>query len=136
MDNFKFECAICYEELRGGYKLECGHAFHECCIELCRKDTCPLCRRPFKLIADAYILELCFIGKVNKYALFRAFPRLEIKTYRVVNKSETKIDLYFEILEERDKWFDLFSQSGSEGEENEIKSCKKTDIKIDVRKVK
>ena len=127
MDNFKIECAICYEELRYGYKLKCGHSFHQSCIELCRRDNCPLCRRPFNLIIDAHILELCCINKVNKYILFRAFPRLEKETFRVFNKDETVLVLYFQDLEERDKWFDIFNR------ENEIKSCKQTDIKINIR---
>lgn len=43
------DCAICYEKLRPDEKaLQCGHVFHDGCVEKLRQMTCPLCRKPIQ----------------------------------------------------------------------------------------
>lgn len=41
------ECCICTNKIREGYKLECGHIFHNECIKKWIKisNTCPTCRK-------------------------------------------------------------------------------------------
>ena len=42
------DCSICIETLsKGGFKLRCGHSFHNKCITtwLLTRDTCPVCRK-------------------------------------------------------------------------------------------
>lgn len=124
------ECAICNDSLYGGHKLDCGHTFHENCIELCQKDNCPLCRRPFNLIADIYVLEICFYNKLNKMQLFYHYPKLKQETFQVITKSEKELVLYFQFLERRDKRYQKFCK------EEEIQNLQKFDKKIDVRKCK
>ena len=123
------ECSICYETLYGGYTLECGHRFHEECIECCKRDVCPLCRRPFRLITEIYQLELECKNKIDQKILFRAFPVLESQTFLVINKTKNIINLSFQFLERRDEWFHFFN-----GKEEVIKLSKK-DINVDIRRI-
>jgi hypothetical protein len=125
------ECCICYETLYSGHKLECGHLFHENCIEQCKKDVCPLCRQPFKLITNIYILELTTAIQINKNILIHSFPTLEKETFNIIIKPEYIIVLYFQFSERRDKWFNYFTPF-----KKEIIKLDKSDIKIDIRKLK
>lgn len=123
------ECSICYESIYGGYTLECKHQFHEECLEKCRTDICPLCRRPFTLLADVYELVLkCSIETINKAILLREFPVLRTETFNIFNITPKKIILQFQSKENRDKWFIFFNGY------HEVITCTKYDIQIDVRK--
>ncbi len=122
------DCCICFESLYGGHKLDCGHIFHESCIEQVKTDNCPLCRRPFKLETHIYILELTFLTKINKTTLFHFFPRLQKEIFNVINEAENIIVLYFQILERRDNWFQFFTEF-----QKEVTKCSKKDITIDIR---
>jgi hypothetical protein len=127
------ECSICCELLYNSYKLECNHQFHENCLENCKKDVCPLCRKPFNLITDVYILELTISISINKYILFKSFPPLQRETFKVdinsVNSANSIIILCFQCLEIRDKWFTFFNC------QKEITKCTKKDIKVNIRKI-
>ena len=123
------ECSICCEPLYEGYTLDCKHSFHEECLENCRTDVCPLCRKPFTLLADVYILTLKCGEPINKPILFREFPVLQPDTFNIFNteNSRNEVILQFYTSDKRDKWFTHFNQY------NEILSCTKHDIQINVR---
>jgi len=55
------ECAICLTSLLNPYTLPCNHSFHEDCIERVHNELCPLCRTPYKLSVDIYVMSLAFV---------------------------------------------------------------------------
>lgn len=50
IENFKDECAICWDSMDTARKLPCGHLFHNSCLRswLEQDTSCPTCRTSFK----------------------------------------------------------------------------------------
>jgi hypothetical protein len=122
------ECCICLSPLYYGYKLECNHMFHEICLEKCQQDLCPLCRQPFKLISNVYILYLESIIPFKTGFLFEQFPTLlkDCFAFKTINFMRMKI--CFQDITTRDKWFDKLNHNCEE-----IISCQKETLAINIR---
>ena len=128
------ECAICLDRLRVPYTLPCNHSFHESCIEQCINEVCPLCRSPFHLSVDIYVLVLSFHRPINK-ANFRVYPDLLLDAVKCFNVKSKVIVFYFREKELRDLWWSRLVLQNELGADLDTQGCDTDQILVHIKKL-
>lgn len=67
-DSEKDMCSICYNKIEKNSEkmLDCGHKYHECCIDTWLKEskTCPICREPCLSEFESFIVDTLANGSI------------------------------------------------------------------------
>lgn len=62
-------CSICFNQIDKEQKLDCGHVFHESCIEkwINTNPSCPICRCHIRFSVDKFVKLINEINKLTGY---------------------------------------------------------------------
>lgn len=71
-------CSICFNKIDNEYKLDCGHVFHESCIEkwINTNPSCPICRYNLTFSVDKFVKLINKINELTGYKINYAYNKL------------------------------------------------------------
>ena len=73
-------CSICFSKIDKEHKLDCGHVFHESCIEkwINTNPSCPICRYQIKFSVDKFVKLINEINQLTGYKVYYPYNKLTI----------------------------------------------------------
>lgn len=79
-------CAICLCKIDNEHKLDCGHTFHEHCIQkwINTSPSCPICRNLIEICFDKFVKLINEINELTSYKIKFPYNKLTFKSNRKI----------------------------------------------------
>lgn len=93
-------CSICFNKIDKEHKLDCGHVFHECCIEkwISINASCPICRYHISFSVDKFVKLINQINELTGYKVKYQYNKVTLiatrKNYDELVKLKNNMVIY------------------------------------------